>query len=97
MLTAKQQWSMDVREMARMLGRRGGRARAKRLSAERRRQIASLGGQARHRSLQAARRILDNLRYAAAVLELRGGGTEGRPHEDVQGALAGTLSGRTVT
>jgi hypothetical protein len=56
-----------------MMGRRGGRARALRLSAERRRQIASLGGRARHRSMQAARRIVDNLRYAAAVLELRGG------------------------
>jgi hypothetical protein len=64
---------MDVREMARMMGRRGGQVRARRLSAERRRQIASLGGQARHRSMQAARRIVDNLRYAAAVLELRGG------------------------
>ena len=59
--------------MARAMGRRGGRARAKRLSAERRRQIASLGGRARHRSLLVARRIVDNLRYVAAVLELRGG------------------------
>jgi hypothetical protein len=59
--------------MARAMGRRGGQARARRLSAERRRQIASLGGRARHRSLLAARRIADNLRYAAAVLELRGG------------------------
>jgi len=58
--------------MARAMGRRGGRARAKRLSPERRRQIASLGGRARHRSLLVARRIVDNLRYAAAVLELRG-------------------------
>ncbi len=58
--------------MARRLGRRGGRARAKRLSAERRRHIASLGGQARRRSLLVARRIADNLRYAAAVFELRG-------------------------
>jgi hypothetical protein len=63
---------VDVRQMARVMGRRGGRARAKRLSAERRRQIASLGGRARHRSRQAARRIVENLGYAAAVLELRG-------------------------
>ena len=55
------------------MGRRGGRARAKRLSAERRRQIASLGGRARHRSRLVAQRIVDNLRYVAAVLELRGG------------------------
>lgn len=54
------------------MGRRGGRVRAQRLSAERRRQIASLGGQARHRSLLVARRIDENFRYAAAVLELRG-------------------------
>jgi len=59
--------------MARRLGRRGGRARAKRLSAEQRRQIAALGGQARGRSLLVARRIAENLRYAVAVLELRGG------------------------
>lgn len=64
--------SMDVREAARAMGRRGGRARARRLTAERRRQIASLGGRARQRSLLVARRIDENLRYAAAVLELRG-------------------------
>jgi hypothetical protein len=59
--------------MAKAMGRRGGLARAKRLSAERRRHIASLGGRARHRSLLVERRILDNLRYLAAVLELQGG------------------------
>lgn len=58
--------------MARRLGRRGGRARAKRLSAEQRRKIASMGGRARGLSLLAARRIADNLRYAEAVLELQG-------------------------
>ena len=58
--------------MAKAMGRRGGRARARRLSAERRRQIASLGGQARHRSLLVARRLTDNLLYAAAALELQG-------------------------
>jgi hypothetical protein len=63
---------MNVGEAARAMGRRGGRVRAQRLSAERRRQIASLGGQARHRSLLVARRIDENFRYAAAVLELRG-------------------------
>ena len=68
---------MDPREMARAMGRRGGQARARRLSAERRREIASLGGRARHLSLLAAQRIVDDLRYAAAVLELRGGGRPG--------------------
>lgn len=53
------------------MGRRGGHVRAQRLSAERRRQIASLGGKARHSSLLVARRIEENLRYVAAVLELR--------------------------
>lgn len=46
--------------------------RAKRLSAEHRKQIASLGGTSRARSLQTARRIDDNFRYAAALLTLRG-------------------------
>jgi hypothetical protein len=59
--------------MAKAMGRRGGRARARRLSPERRRHIASLGGRARHRSLVLARRLVENLRYAAAVVELQGG------------------------
>ena len=58
--------------MARAMGRRGGRARATRLSPERRRQIASLGGQARQSSLLATRRLVENLLYAAAVAELQG-------------------------
>lgn len=63
---------MTARDMARALGRRGGRARAKRLSGDVKRQIASSGGKARAASLQAARRVLENLRYAAAVSELQG-------------------------
>lgn len=59
--------------MAAVLGRRGGRARARRLSAAERRRIAALGGQARASSMQAARRLTDNLLYLAAVVELRGG------------------------
>jgi hypothetical protein len=62
---------MNVRAMARAMGRRGGRARARRLTAEQRRRIASLGGRARHRSLVVARRVADTLRYAAAAVELR--------------------------
>jgi hypothetical protein len=58
--------------MAKALGRRGGRARATRLSAAERSRIASLGADARRRSLQAARRIADNFRYAATAIELRG-------------------------
>ena len=58
--------------MARALGSRGGRMRAKRLCAGDRRRIAALGGEARATSLQAARRISANLRYAAVLRELRG-------------------------
>ena len=63
---------VNASEMARALGRRGGRARGKRLSATERKRIASLGGKARRESLQAARRIADNFRYAAALGDLRG-------------------------
>ncbi len=59
--------------MARLLGRRGGLARGRRLSPDARQRIASLGGQARRDSLEAAQRILDNFRYAQAVEVLRGG------------------------
>ena len=62
---------MDVRNMARALGRRGGQARARNLTAEQRRHIASLGGAARRRSLDAARRVAANFAYAAVVRELR--------------------------
>jgi hypothetical protein len=63
---------MDLRRMAGALGRRGGLARARRLSADDRRHIASLGGQARRQSLLVARRVADNFRYLAAVHALRG-------------------------
>jgi hypothetical protein len=63
---------MNASEMARALGQRGGRARARRLSAAECRQIASMGGNARQQSLLAARRITDTLRYAHAVDALRG-------------------------
>ena len=63
---------MNVREIARALGRRGGRVRATRLSVRERQRIAALGGRARRESLQAARRIADNFRYAHASRELRG-------------------------
>ena len=75
--------------MARVMGRRGGRARARRLSAERRRHIASLGGQARRRSFLAARRIADNLRYAAAVQDLRGGSPKVLRMKTFSGPLPG--------
>jgi hypothetical protein len=63
---------MNASKAAAALGRRGGIARARRLSADERSQIASLGGLARRRSLEAARRIEHNLEYAATVVALRG-------------------------
>jgi len=63
---------MNAREIARALGRRGGRARARRLSAAERSRVASLGGKARAASVVAARRIAVNLSYAAVLRELQG-------------------------
>jgi len=63
---------MNASEMARVLGRKGGRPRGQRLSVAEKKRIASLGGHARRQSLQAARRIADNFRYAAVLGELRG-------------------------
>ena len=63
---------MNASQMARALGRRGGRARSLRLDAAQKKRIASLGGHARRQSLLFARRIADNFRYVAAVDELRG-------------------------
>lgn len=63
---------MTAPEMARLLGRMGGRARGDRLSAAEKQRIASLGGKARMSSLRASRRIVENLAYAAAAEELRG-------------------------
>jgi hypothetical protein len=73
LLSAKQNDDMNAREMAKELARRGGRAPARRLSAERRKTIAALGGEARHRSLEAERQVIANFRYLEAVIELQGG------------------------
>lgn len=64
---------MNARDIAKALGRRGGQARARRLSAGERTRIAALGAAARLRSLEAARRVMENFLYAAAVIELQGG------------------------
>jgi hypothetical protein len=77
------------------MGRRGGQARARRLSTERRREIASLGGRARHLSLLAARRIVDDLLYAAAVLELSGGAPRVLRMKTFSGRLPGLYPERS--
>jgi hypothetical protein len=78
------------------MGRRGGRARARRLSAERRREIASLGGHARRDSLLAAGRILENLRYAASLLALAGGRQKVRRVTNFGGPLPAVRARRTT-
>ena len=78
---------MNAHEMARLLGRRGGRVRARRLSPEERRRIAALGGAARRRSFEAARRVLTILRYAATVIELQGGRPKIVPMKTFKGPL----------
>jgi general stress protein YciG len=85
---------MNAREMARALGRRGGRSRAQRLDAERKKQIAAVGGSARARSLEAARRIDANLRYAAAVAVLRGPANPVVRMKRFGGRLPGIYRGR---
>jgi hypothetical protein len=59
-----------TRAIAKALGRRGGQARARRLSAEERRCIAALGGAARRASLEVARRIAENFAYLTAAQDL---------------------------
>ena len=86
MLSAKYNYRMDnTRAIAKALGRRGGQARARRLSAEERRRIAALGGAARRTSLEVARRIAENFAYLTAAQELGG-----RPPRPVR---AGTCKG----
>ena len=85
---------MTYRDAARTLGRRGGRARARRLLPERRRSIAALGGTARRESFAAARRIADNFVYAATVIALRGGPFPVERMSEFAGPLPGLQQGR---
>ncbi len=62
---------MSLQRYAKALGKRGGKERARRLSAQKRREIASLGAQARFESLQAAKRIEENFRYLETVRQMR--------------------------
>jgi hypothetical protein len=63
---------MTPSEIARALGRRGGLARASRLSAAQKHAIAAKGAQARLRSLRATNDVIANFRSADAVRQLRG-------------------------
>ena len=89
MLSAKYNGSMNPSSIARLLGRRGGLARGRRLSSDTKKQIASLGGHARRESIEAARRIADNFRYVQAVEALRGGVPPVRRSSRATGRLPG--------
>jgi hypothetical protein len=80
---------MNASEMARALGRKGGRARARRLSAAERKRIASTGGHARARSLRTARRIAENFRHVRVLEMLRPRPASIRRLSEVRGALPG--------
>ena len=95
MLSVKYNQHMTCRDAAKTMGRRGGRARARRLSPERRRSIASLGGTARRESFAAARRIADNFVYAETVVALRGGPSPVERMSAFAGPLPGLQQRRT--
>lgn len=63
--------SMNARQIAKALGRRGGLARARRLSAERRQEIAALGGMVKALSAKAAQRIEKNFKYLEVVKQFQ--------------------------
>jgi hypothetical protein len=62
---------MDLHRIARALGRLGGLARARSLSPERRKEIASQGGRSKALSRKAARRIRDNFESLRRMEALR--------------------------
>ena len=61
---------MKYSELAKALGSRGGKARAKRLNSKEKKLIASAGGKARVESLRLAKRIEINFRYANTLKEM---------------------------
>jgi len=61
---------MSLRHFAKSLGRRGGLERARRLSAAKKKEIASAGARARLESLEIARRIRENFLYLEAIQEM---------------------------
>lgn len=61
---------MKLKNMAKELGRRGGRARARKLSTEQKVKIASLGGSTRAQSFLLAKRIRENFAYFEIVQTL---------------------------
>lgn len=62
---------MNSRNMAKILGRRGGFKRAQTLSANEKARIARLGAVARVASLKASSRIEVNFKYLEAIWQLK--------------------------
>ena len=58
---------MKYSKIAKELGRRGGLKRAKKLSKDRKKEIAKLGARARTESLQLAKRIQSNFAHLAFI------------------------------
>ena len=77
--------------MAKKLGSLGGKARAKKLSTEHRRKIASLGGMAKATSFIAAKRIRENFSYLDAIRKLRQKTTQVNSINSVSCKLPGIL------
>lgn len=94
LLSVKYNCEMHTRDMAKALGARGGRARAKRLAPRDRKRIAALGGRARADSIAAARRIADNFRYLATMRVMPGRTTAVVRLEDFRGRLPGIYDER---
>lgn len=67
MLSAKYNGIMNTHQIAQVLGSRGGKKRAKNLSAEQKQNIARLGGLAKKQSQLAAQRVAANFDYLATV------------------------------
>lgn len=70
MLAAKYNNTMNTHQMAKALGSRGGKKRAKNLSTEQKQNIARLGGLAKKQSQLAAQRIASNFEYLTTVRAL---------------------------
>lgn len=95
MLSVKYNSTVDPSHMAQALGRRGGLARARRLTVADRTRIASMGGAARRESLRAARRIADNFEYLAAVRDLAPPAAPVRRVKTFRGPLPGIYAAAT--
>ncbi len=62
---------MNITQIAKALGRKGGLARARKLSAEQRKKIASKGGMVKALSAKANDRIESNFRFVETLKVLR--------------------------